>query len=315
VGKCLVRKNIDGKLYSLNWGKPAGVSLDPIEKKPFFHFKPNSKVLSFGTPGCNFRCLNCQNWDLSQGVADKGESILNVLQTTTPKQIANMAKEHNAQGIAYTYSEPTIFFEYTYDIIHECKKIKLKIPHMFVSNGYFSKEAFQEIQKEKLLQAIRIDLKFMDENKYKEICGANLNPVLDSIQRVHKSKIHLELINLIIPEQNDEDYQIEKLCKFVHSLSPEIPLHFSRFFPFYKLQTLPQTPIKTLLKAKKIAEEIGLNYIYIGNTDLKDAENTYCPKCKILLIKRNRFTIEKNVFENSKKPNCPNCNHKINITL
>lgn len=314
-GKCLVRKNINGKLYSLNWGKSAGLALDPIEKKPFFHFKPNSKVLSFGTPGCNFRCLNCQNWDLSQGVKDKGESILNVLPTTTPKQIANMAKQHSAQGIAYTYSEPTIFFEYAYDTINECKKLKLKIPHMFVSNGYFSKEAFDLIQKEKLLQAIRIDLKFMEENKYKQICGANLKPVLDSIQRVHNSKIHLELINLIIPEQNDEDYQIEKLCKFTHSLSPDIPLHFSRFFPYYKMQDLPQTPIKTLLKAKKIAQEIGLNYIYIGNTDLKDAENTYCPNCKTLLIKRNRFTIEKNVFEKSKKPICPNCQHKINIIL
>ena len=314
-GLCMVRKNISGKLYSLNWGKPAGLAIDPIEKKPFFHFKPASKVLSFGTPGCNFRCLNCQNWDLSQGVLNKGQTILDTIPTIPPNQIAQTAKEHNVQGIAYTYSEPTIFFEYAYDIIKECKRLRLNIPHMFVSNGFFSKESFDLIQKEKLLQAIRIDLKFMDDEKYHKICNARLKPVLDSITRVHISKIHLEVINLIIPDENDSEHDIEKTCKFIHSLSPQIPLHFSRFFPYYKMSNKPQTPLKTLQKAKKIAKETGLSYVYIGNTDEKDAENTYCPNCNELLIKRNRFAIEKNVFENSKKPNCPNCNHKINIVL
>ncbi|MFH0927703.1 MAG: AmmeMemoRadiSam system radical SAM enzyme [Candidatus Micrarchaeota archaeon] len=315
AGLCLVRKNINGKVYSLNWGKAAGISIDPIEKKPFFHFKPGSKALSFGTPGCNFRCLNCQNWDLSQGVRNRGDSILQMLPTATPAQIAKLAKRQSADAIAYTYSEPTIFFEYAYDTISECRKLSLGIPHLFVSNGYFTKEAFELIQKENLLQAIRIDLKFMDEPHYKKICGANLKPVLNSIERVHNSKIHLELINLVIPQENDSDDDFEKLCQFVSSLSPDIPLHFSRFFPLYKMENKAQTPIKTLQNARKIAKDCGLNYVYIGNTNLQDAENTYCPECNLLLIKRNRFLIEKNVFEKSKKPNCPNCGKKINIIL
>ncbi|MFA5108835.1 MAG: AmmeMemoRadiSam system radical SAM enzyme [Candidatus Micrarchaeia archaeon] len=320
VGKCLVRQNENGKLYSLSWGKASGLAMDPIEKKPFFHFKPGSSVLSFGTPGCNFRCLNCQNWDLSQGVSIKGKSILEMLATITPKQIALQAQKSNADAIAYTYSEPTIFFEYAYDTIKECKKQKetKNISHLFVSNGYFSKEAFELIKKEKLLDAIRIDLKFFDDEKYYEITGGRLKPVLESITRVHQSGTPLEIINLLIPDENDSDAQIEKLCKFVYSLSPNVPLHFSRFFPYYKLANKPETPIKTLLNARKIAKEIGLNYVYIGNTDLKDTEDTRCPQCNLLLIKRNRYIIEKNVFEklkDTKNPKCPKCGYEINLVL
>ncbi|MEM3362222.1 MAG: AmmeMemoRadiSam system radical SAM enzyme [Candidatus Anstonellaceae archaeon] len=316
-GLCLVRKNIEGKLYSLNWGKAVSLNLDPIEKKPFFHFKPASKVLSFGTPGCNFRCLNCQNWDLSQGVREYGKNILDQLEDILPQKIVEIANKYRADGFAYTYSEPTIFFEYAYDTIKTAKKDPTcsKKFHTFVSNGYFSKELVEFIIKEKILDAIRIDLKFVEDEKYYKICGGRLKPVLENIEKIYKSGIHIEVINLIIPQENDEDYQIEKLSKFIFSLSPEIPLHFSRFFPYYKLSEKIPTPYNTLKKAKKIALENGLKYVYIGNTDIEGAEDTICPECGELLIKRNRFYIEKNVFEKSKEPFCPNCNKKINIVL
>jgi len=309
-----VRKNLNGELYSLNWGKSSGFAIDPIEKKPFFHFKPASNSLSFGTPGCNFRCLNCQNWDLSQGVRQVGQSALDI-KCTSAKEIANMAKQYNVDSIAYTYSEPTIFFEYAYDTVRACKSLDINIPHLFVSNGYFSKEAFEFIQNQNMLQAIRIDLKFMDDKKYQKICGAKLKPVLNSIERTYKSKIHLEVINLLIPEQNDSEYEIEKLCKFIYSLSEDIPLHFSKFFPHYKMQDVRPTSTKSLQNAKKIAKDVGLNYVYLGNVDIKGAQDTICPNCNSTLISRNRFEIEKNVFEKSKNPTCPECNEKIHIVL
>jgi len=314
-GLCLVRKNISGKLYCINWGKAVSLNLDPIEKKPFFHFKPGSSVLSFGTPGCNFRCLNCQNWDLSQGVKEFGKTILDEINTITPQQIVESAIKANADGFAYTYSEPTIFFEYAYDVIMEARKKKMDAFSCFVSNGYFSKELFEFIKENKLLQAIRIDLKFIEDDKYYKITGGRLKPVLENIKQVYKSKIHLEVINLLITDENDQDYQIEKLAKEIYSISDEIPLHFSRFFPYYKMSDKIPTPLNRLLNAKKIAQEVGLKYVYIGNTDIEGAEDTYCPECKTLLIKRNRFFIEKNVFEKNKKPFCPNCNAKINIVL
>ncbi|MFH1307043.1 MAG: AmmeMemoRadiSam system radical SAM enzyme [Candidatus Micrarchaeota archaeon] len=320
VGKCLVRKNEKGELFSLAWGKSTGLAIDPIEKKPFFHFKPGASTLSFGTQGCNFRCLNCQNWTLSQAVRENMPNALNI-PPTTPKQIADAATQYHVDGIAYTYSEPTIFFEYARDAILECRKNNLtkNLFHVFVSNGYFTKEAFELVEKEKLLQAIRIDLKYMDDEKYWKNSSARLKPVMDSIKRVFnsKNKIHLEIINLLIPGENDSDENILQIANFVKSLSPDIPLHFSRFFPYYRMKDKPPTPESTLIKAKKIAEEIGMNYVYIGNTDLKGAEDTYCPNCSQLLISRSRFGVEKSIFKekNISFPPCPKCGHKINIIL
>ncbi|VVB58381.1 Radical SAM superfamily protein [Candidatus Anstonella stagnisolia] len=321
AGKCLVRKNIGGKLYSLNWGKSAGFAIDPMEKKPFFHFKPGSRVLSFGTPGCNFRCLNCQNWDLSQAVKEGGKGALDI-PTTTPAQIARMAKENMVDGVAYTYSEPTIFYEYAKDTVEACRKEKLDMFHVFVSNGYFTKEMLEDVVKEKLLQGIRIDLKFINDEKYMEVCSGHMQIVKDNIKRVHalRGKISLEIIALVIPTLNDSEEDIRNLCKFVASVGKDIPLHFSRFYPQYKMQDLPPTEERTLLRAREIAKEEGLEYVYVGNTNLPDVENTYCPKCNELLVKRNGFSIEKNVFEKlsgkeKKNPKCPKCGHKINIVL
>ncbi|RLG20328.1 AmmeMemoRadiSam system radical SAM enzyme [Candidatus Micrarchaeota archaeon] len=315
MGFCLVRRNERGKLYSLNYGKSTGFAADPIEKKPFFHFKPGTRVLSFGTPGCNFRCLNCQNWQLSQGVREGGTGALEI-PTTLPKKVVDLAVNHKCEGIAYTYSEPTIFFEYAYDCIKEARKRNAELFHVFVSNGYFSQEMLDLVEKEGLLDAIRIDLKFINDEKYREITGAHLLPVQQNIERVYKlkGKVHLEVIALLIPTLNDSDEDIRKLARFVAGVGKDIPLHFSAFHPYYKLSHLPATPDRTLRKAKRIAEEEGMQYVYLGNTRMAGVENTHCPKCKKMLIERYGFEVLKNEFEND-KPVCPECGGRINIVL
>ncbi|MFA6048640.1 MAG: AmmeMemoRadiSam system radical SAM enzyme [Candidatus Micrarchaeia archaeon] len=323
-GFCLVRKNEAGKLFTLSYGKSTGLAVDPIEKKPFFHFKPGSRVLSFGTPGCNFRCLNCQNWELSQGPRESlsPEEAL-AMRETSPKEIARRAVNENCGGVAYTYSEPTIFFEYARDTVLETRRIAPEKSHMFVSNGYFTKEAFELMQKEKLLDAIRIDLKFINNDKYLETTGGSLAPVLDSIKRVYSTrrsahKVHLEIIALIIPTLNDSPDDLHELSRFVASVGKDIPLHFIRFFPYHKMANLPETPLSTLVEAKKIAEAEGLEYVFIGNTGLPHVEDTVCPKCKTTLVARSGMRVLSNVFEKAQKtktPACPKCGEKINIVL
>lgn len=321
LGTCKVRLNKNGKLFSLTWGKCSGLAIDPIEKKPFFHFKPSSETLSFGTPGCNFSCKNCQNSHLSQDVKHI-PSIFENIPEILPIQLAEQAIKLKIDGISYTYSEPTIFFEYAREVILECKKnSKLKdIYHTFVSNGYFSKETFELIKSENLLQAINIDLKFMNDNKYRQICGAKLQPVLDSIRNVAmlSEKIHLEIINLVIPDENDSDKDFEELANFIFSLSADIPVHFNRFYPQYKMKDKQSTNITRLLKAREIAKRIGLKYVYIGNAFVEGGQDTFCPNCNSLLISRKAFGVNKNVFSklnNTRYPKCPFCGYIINLWL
>lgn len=320
-GICQLRQNIDNVLYTHSYGKISGWAVDPIEKKPLFHFKPGSSVFSFGTPGCNFQCLNCQNDHLSQVVRIKGIDAINN-KTITPEQILAIVKQTYSNGIAYTYSEPTIFFEYAKDIIQLSKTIyeTKNLFHVFVSNGFMSQECLKDIIDQNLIQAINIDLKFTNEKKYKEICGAHLKPVLENIKYIaeHSDKIFLEITNLIIPGQNDSKKDFQEISEFLAKINPDIPLHFSRFYPNYKMMDTPPTSLDTLITAKKIAEEVGLNYVYIGNTLLKNVEDTYCPSCKTLLISRNRYSIISNVFTkitDKRKPSCPRCGYKINIIL
>jgi len=321
VGICSARLNEKGTLYSLSYGKTTGLAMDPIEKKPFFHFKPGAQVLSFGTFGCNFRCQGCQNFATSQ--QDLQSSMNSLLRETSPKEIAEEAFRQNADGIAYTYNEPTIFFEYARDTILEARKIndakktqKAKIKfNVFVTNGYFTEEMWKLAEKEKLLDAVRIDLKSMSDKFYREYCKATLEPVLQSIKRVGKSKTHLEIIALLIPKMNDGKEEIRELANFVASVGKDIPLHFLRFFPNYKAGNISPTEKETLINARKIALEEGLKYVYIGNMPEIGAENTYCPKCKALLIERNRYGITKNAFSEAKKPVCQECKTKIEIVL
>ncbi|MDA3842905.1 MAG: AmmeMemoRadiSam system radical SAM enzyme, partial [Candidatus Kapabacteria bacterium] len=284
--------------------------------KPFYHYKPGTQVLSVGTPGCNFSCLNCQNHDLSQAKNQISNTSSNYLE---PEKIAALADEHNVDGIAYTYSEPTIFFEYVNDIIEACRRNPNleRLPQMLVSNGYFSKELFDYIEKHKLIDAINIDLKFMNESKYKRICGAKLQPVLDNIERIYNSKngIHLEIINLVIPGENDSDHDFQAVADYIKSISPDIPLHFSRFHPTYKMADKPATDIQRLLKAKEIAQKAGINYVYIGNTGLSEVSDTRCPHCGELLIARDRYSEIKSHLGNKGISKCPQCEKDINIIL
>ncbi len=315
-GTCLLRKNVGGELYTYSWGAAEGFAIDPIEKKPFFHFKPGAQALSFGTPGCNFRCKNCQNWNLSQ--ANK-EYLHSLSAKAPPESIAEIAVKRRVDGIAYTYSEPTIFFEYARDVVRETRKLKNgeNLFHVFISNGFMTKETVELIDKENIIDAINIDLKFMNDDRYKKICYGKVQPVLDNIKRFNdlREKIHLELINLVIPGENDTVEDISKLCRYVKSVSPDIPIHFNRFYPTNKMIDKPPTDLNKLLQAREIALDEGLEYVFIGNTALKDVENTYCPNCNELLIQRSGYGIQKNLIKESGKAKCPKCDYKINIRL
>jgi pyruvate formate lyase activating enzyme len=317
-GNCKARKNIDGKLYSLVYAKPVTVSIDPIEKKPLFHFFPGSFALSIGTLGCNMHCLHCQNYDISQEKADQfsGKEI-------PPKEIVETAIKNNCKSIAYTYNEPTIFYEYVLETAKLARKKGIK--NIMVTNGYINPEPLKELYQ--YIDAVNIDLKSLDEDFYKRICGVRLKPVLKAIKEIKllnsknskglgnsknfqsKTKTHIELTNLIIPGYNDKKQQIEQLVKWVkENTGVKTPLHFSAFYPTYKLLDAERTSPKKLLEAKEIAKKQGLKHVYLGNTLLPDSGNTYCPKCNKLLIERFQFRICKN---NIKKNACSFCGEKI----
>lgn len=315
-GICRVRFNHDGILYSYTYGKVDSVAVDPIEKKPFYHFKPKARVLSFGTPGCNFKCANCQNSYLSQSIKLKPDFLL-LQDVVSPERIVELAEKHKVDGISYTYSEPTIFFEFAREVILKSKSNEAtrNLVHLFVSNGYFSKEMLEIVKNENLLDAINIDLKFFDDQKYLKVTGGHLKPVLDNIERVFSLGIHLEVINLIIPGENDDDRSLENVASFISNISKNIPLHFSRFYPQFKMTNKPPTPYSTLIRAKEIAKSYGLNFVYIGNTDIPDAENTYCPKCNFLVVERERYFTKVNYKIEKGKAKCPKCLEYLPIVV
>jgi len=255
TGICGVRKNIKGKLSLLVYGRLCAVHVDPIEKKPLYHFMPGTKTFSVGTVGCNFHCTFCQNWAISQS-SEKGEFFG---YNYEPKDVINSALKNNCQSISYTYNEPTIFIEFVKDCATLAKKKGLK--NVMVTNGFMSEECFEYIKSE--IDAMNIDLKGNDEF-YKKICGARLKPVLDTIKRADKARIHVELTTLIIPGENDSDKDFEKIAKFIASVNKNIAWHISRFFPMYKMLDKPITPIETLERAYKIGKKY-LKNVHMGN--------------------------------------------------
>ena len=259
-GICGTRQNQNGKLVSRVYGHVAAIHVDPIEKKPLYHFMPGSEILSIGTLGCNFRCPWCQNWDISQATKQRNKPK-NWGQKISPEEIVELAKKYKTPAVAYTYNEPAIFIEFAHDTAKLAHRIGLK--NVFVTNGYLSRESFEYIKP--YLDAANVDLKSMDDKFYQKFCGARLQPVLDIIRRFHDAKIHIEITTLIIPGVNDSDANLRKISKFIADLSPEIPWHISRFFPAYKMADREPTPISSLKRAKKIAESAGLKHIYIGN--------------------------------------------------
>jgi pyruvate formate lyase activating enzyme len=300
-GICGVRENRDGKLYSLVYGKAVAMSIDPIEKKPLFNFLPGSRSYSIATVGCNFRCDNCQNYDISQ--LPKERNII-VGQDVSPEEIVSAAKRSNCVSIAYTYSEPTIFFEYAYDIAKLARKEGLK--NVFVTNGYITPEALREISP--YLDAANIDLKSFSDEFYRKSCGARLQPVLDSIRLYKSLGVWIELTTLIIPTLNDSEEELRKIAHFIKEVGEDTPWHITQFHPMYKLPDLPRTPVSTLRKARQIGLEAGLRYVYEGNVPGETGENTYCPNCGKPLIRRFGYSIQENKIKNSA---CTYCGTKI----
>jgi pyruvate formate lyase activating enzyme len=298
-GFCSVRKNIGGKLFSLVYGKASSIAVDPVEKKPFFHFAPGSRTLSISTVGCNFRCDFCQNYEISQAKEIFGQEIL-------PEKIVEMVKAEDAPGISWTYTEPTVFFEYFYDTAKLCHEQKLNYYQTWVTNGYTTTEALSKTAK--YLDAVNVDYKGSDEF-YRTICSATLEPVRTALREYKKLGIWIEITNLLIPGHNDSDETIKEMVDWIANNLGQVPLHFSRFFPYHKLKA-DITPTETLERAAKIAGE-RLDYVYIGNVK-HEKENTYCHNCKALIIERTGFLVVKvDVKKKGKDYHCPNCSAKI----
>ena len=300
-GICGVRQNINQKLFSLFYGKTIAYHVDPVEKKPLYHFLPGSKIYSFSTMGCNLKCNFCQNFDISQSLKGKNAEILGI--QISPKEIVKSAIASHCKSIAMTYNEPTIFFEYAYEVCKIAKKHGLKT--VFVTNGYIRKQPITKISK--FLDAVNIDLKSFNEYFYKKICGASLKPVLEAIKHYYKKGVFVEITTLVIPGENDSKEELTKIAEFIKSIDKNIPWHISAFHPDFKMLEKEPTAIESLEKAYLIGKKTGLNYIYTGNI-YGGHENTFCPKCKKAVVKR----IAYNVIENNiDKGHCMFCDNKI----
>ena len=289
-GACKARKNIGGKLYSMVYGRIATVHVDPIEKKPFFHVLPGSAAFSIATTGCNMRCLFCQNWEISQAFPGDVPT-----QAATPAEVVAQALASGARSIAFTYNEPVIAYEYMLDIAKLAKTKGLKT--VVVSNGYIEEEPLKELLK--YIDAYKVDLKAFNEKFYRKFTGGRLAPVLATLKTIKKSGVWLEIVNLLVPGENDSEEELRAMTRWIRSnLGDSVPLHFSRFFPQYKLQNLPPTPPETLIRARKIAMEEGLKYVYIGNIAYPEGETTWCPGSKEkAIVRQGYFVIANNLKE------------------
>lgn len=286
TGLCHARKNVNGTLYTLAYGNPCSVSMDPIEKKPLFHFYPGENILSLATAGCNFRCANCQNWQISQASPDELPHF-----RFNPQEIIDKALAYNTGLIAFTYTEPTVFYEYMYDIAVLAHENKMKT--VMVSNGYINRKPLLDLCP--YLDAANIDVKCFDNEAYKQLTSGGLHPVLETLKMLREKGIWLELTSLLIPGYNDSPEMIGKMCGWLMENGfSDTPLHFSRFFPTYRLTDRPATSEKLLLQAKEIAERAGIRYVYIGNLPHLRGENTFCPQCHTLLVERQGFDVTTN---------------------
>jgi pyruvate formate lyase activating enzyme len=303
LGRCCVRKNMDGVLYSLNYDKVCAANPDPIEKKPLFHFQPGTSSFSVATVGCNFRCEFCQNWHISQMACEEGRLEG---QPYSPEQIVAGAVRSGCKSIAYTYTEPTIFME----LCAECGRLakQEELTNVFVSNGYMTREAI-DFAKE-WLNGINVDLKSFSDDYYRRLCKARLQPVLDTISYIaNETDIWMEVTTLLVPGENDSEEELKQLTEFIVSkASSDIPWHISRFHPQYKYQDSRPTPISSLERAERIGKEAGLRYIYLGNVPGAKSESTFCYSCGSMLIERIGYRIAANRVENSC---CPDCGVKI----
>ena len=282
-GHCRVRENRGGRLYSMVYGNPCAVHVDPIEKKPFYHFLPGAQALSLATAGCNLRCLYCQNWSISQVPPEKSRNV-----DLPPEEVVRRSLQANAPVIAYTYSEPTVFYEYMLDSARMAREASLR--NVVVSAGFINPEPLRELCR--VVDGIKIDLKAYDEEFYRKVCSAELAPVLRTLQIIHEMGVHLEIVNLVVPTLNDSLEQLRALARWVRGeLGPDVPLHFTRFSPTYKLTNLPPTPVETLERARNMGLEEGLRFVYVGNVPGHPGDNTICPACGRIIIERRGFVV------------------------
>jgi len=298
-GFCRTRVVKNMKLHTIAYGNPCSVHLDPIEKKPLYHFLPGQQIVSIATGGCNLRCLNCQNWQISQV---KPEELRNY--DLPPLQLANLITSNSVPAIAYTYSEPVIFYEYVLDtakLTHE-----RNIRNVLVTAGYIEKKPLQQLCP--VVDAANVDLKGFSDSFYKKVCGAKLAPVMDALQIMKKEGVWVEITKLIVPTLSDSMKDLQAMCTWlVGAMGPDTPLHLSRFQPQYRLQHLPPTPVDTMYQAYDIAKNAGLHFVYVGNVPNNPFQDTVCPKCGNAVIKRRGYAILRNELENG---SCP-CGEKI----
>lgn len=306
LGLCGVRKNINGQLKLLVWNRAAGIAIDPVEKKPLYHFLPASPILSVGTYGCNLGCHFCQNYFESQKSKEAGVKIEKMGEKITPRELVDYCLKNKIPAIAFTYNEPTIFTEWTVAIMKIAKKYGIK--GVFVSNGFMSSETLDYLGD--YIDAFNIDLKSFSDDFYHRLCHARLAPVLQNIAKIYRQKKWLEITTLIIPQENDSPKEITQIAKFIYQLSPEIPWHLSAFYPAYKMLDYPPTPSTTMEMAYKIGQKVGLKYLYLyqASPDKKEIGDTFCPHCGALLIRRHLFSVlENNLIEG----HCPRCAEAI----
>jgi len=297
---CRVREARNGKLYTLAYENPCAIHVDPIEKKPIFHMLPGTSSFSIATAGCNSRCKYCQNWQISQAYPEDTDNIeLSVV------DVVISAQKNNCRSIAYTYSEPTVFYEY---MLEASKLAQLyNIKNIFVTGGMINKKPVKLLSQ--YIDAAHVDLKGFDQDYLKKTCSQNLNTILDCLLTLRENKVWVEIINLVVPTLNDNFKMIQNMCKWIYSnLGPDVPLHFSRFYPTYKLKNLPPTPLETLVQAAEIAKSERLRYIYIGNVTDTRYTDTYCPFCNSCLIKRKGYTVTNvGLIDGT----CQKCNKRI----
>jgi pyruvate formate lyase activating enzyme len=295
-GICRARVNIDGTLYSLSYGDPCSINIDPIEKKPLFHFYPGSSIFSLAAAGCNFRCLNCQNWEISQR---RPEDLQHA--ELFPEGVISQLKRRGLNLIAYTYSEPISFYEYMYDTARLGKEAGFK--SVMISNGYINETPLLELAR--YIDGANINLKSFDDNIYRSLNGGTLEPILNTFKTLHEEGVWFEMTTLVVPTYIEDKDMIKRMCGWIlRELGPDYPLHFIRFFPQYKLDRLPPTPIATLEVFKDIAVKEGIHYVYIGNVPGHQGENTYCHNCKKLLIQRNGYLLTQINIEHGKCKFC-----------
>jgi len=299
-GFCRNRENIKGTLYSVVYAKPAALQIDPIEKEPSFHMIPGTHIFCTATASCNFRCKFCQNWHLSQRSLEEISYV-----RLKPEEVVKKAVEQRCETVSFTYSEPTVFYEYMFDIIKIAKTKGLKT--LYHTNGSINADPLLELLK--YMDGVTVDLKAFTEKFYNEISSSMLEPVLHTLKTVKSYGRHLEIVNLMIPTLNDDPREIREMCVWIKkNLGKDTPLHFTRFFPQYKLTNLPPTPVVTLERAHRIAKEEGLEYVYIGNVPGHEMNSTFCPACKKKIIHRTHFSVSAKEVKNGK---CRFCGYPI----